>query len=98
MAGAIFLKGFFNLTIDQTVRQYVLNAEWHYALSVAPGEASLSHATVERYEKLFVEDDAAADVFHKVAAALIEVLELDVSRQRLDSTHVLSAMATFGRS
>ena len=98
MAGVIFLKEFFNLTIEEAVRRYVTNGDWHYALNVVPATASMSHASIERYMKLFAEDDIAADVFHRVTSALIEALELDVSRQRLDSTHVFSDMATFGRS
>ena len=98
MAGAIFLKEFFNLTIEETVQRFVMDSAWHYALNVVPTTASMSHATIERYTKLFAENDIAADVFHRVTSALIEALELDVSRQRLDSTHVYSNMATFGRS
>jgi len=98
MAGAIFLKEFFNLTIEGAVRRYVTHGDWHYALNVVATTASMSHASVERYMKLFAEDDIAADVFHRVTSALIEALELNVSRQRLDSTHVFSDMATFGRS
>jgi hypothetical protein len=98
MAGAIFLKEFFNLTIEETVRRYVTDSAWHYALNVVPTTASMSHATVERYMKLFVENDIAAEIFHRVTAALTEGLELDVTRQRLDSTHVFSDMATFGRT
>ena len=98
MAGVLFLKGFFNLTIDQTVGRYLTDAAWQYALNVNPMEASLSHATVERYTRLFVEDDLASEVFHRVTSAFIEALELDVSRQRLDSTHIFSDMATFGRT
>jgi hypothetical protein len=98
MAGAIFLKEFFNLTIPQTVERYLTDAAWQYALNVNPMEASSSHATVERYLKLFAESDLASEVFHRVTSALIEALELDVSRQRLDSTHIFSDMATFGRA
>ncbi|TFG41081.1 MAG: hypothetical protein E4H48_06625 [Syntrophobacterales bacterium] len=98
MAGAIFLKEFFHLTIEETVSRYLLDAGWQYALNIVPTEASMSHATVERYMKLFAENDIAAEIFHRVTSALIEALELDVSRQRLDSTHVFSDMATFGRT
>jgi Transposase DDE domain/Transposase domain (DUF772) len=98
MAGVIFLKEFFNLTIEEAVRRYITDISWHFALNVATTEASMSHATIERYMKLFAEDGIAADIFHRVTSALIEALELDVSRQRLDSTHVFSDMATFGRS
>jgi len=98
MAGVIFLKEFFNLTIEQAVDRYLTDAAWQYALNVNPMEASMSHATIERYTKLFVENDLAADVFHRVTSALVKTLELDVSRQRLDSTHISSDMATFGRT
>ena len=98
MAGAIFLKEYFDLTIPQTVERYLTDAAWQYALNVNPMEASLSHATVERYLKLFAENDLASEVFHRVTSALIEALDLDVSRQRLDSTHICSDMATFGRT
>ena len=98
MAGAIFLKEFFNLTIEEAVRRYLTDGSWHYALNLVPTEASMSHATIERYMALFVKDDIASEVFHRVTSALIEALELDVSHQRLDSTHVFSDMATFGRS
>jgi len=98
MAGVIFLKEFFNLSIAETVQRYLTDAAWQYALNVNPIEASLGHATVERYTTLFVEDSLADEIFHRVASALIEALELDVSRQRLDSTHIFSDMATFGRT
>ena len=98
MAGAIFLKEFFNLTIEEAVRRYLTDGAWHFALNIVPTTASISHATVERYMALFAKDDIAGDIFHRVTSAFIEVLELDVSRQRLDSTHVFSDMATFGRS
>ena len=98
MAGAIFLKEFFDLTIEEAVQRYLTDAAWQYALNVNPMTASLSHATVERYLKLFADDDLATEVFHRVTSALIDALELDVSRQRLDSTHIFSDMAIFGRT
>ena len=98
MAGVIFLKEFFDLGIGQTVERYLTDSAWQYALNVNPMEASLSHATIERYTKLFVENDLGAEVFYRVASAFVDALELDVSRQRLDSTHIFSDMATFGRT
>jgi hypothetical protein len=98
MAGAIFLKEFFNLTIEETIRRYLTDGAWHFALNLVPTEVRISHATIERYMALFAKEDIAAEIFHRVTSAFIEVLELDVSRQRLDSTHVFSDMATFGRS
>lgn len=98
MAGVIFLKEYFDLNIDQTVYHYVVDPCWQYALNVNPATASLGHASVERYTKYFREDDLARKIFDSVTSALINVLELDISRQRLDSTHIYSDMATFGRT
>jgi hypothetical protein len=98
MAGTIFLKELFNLSIAQTVRHYLTDLSWHYALNVSPLAAGMGHATVERYMKLFAANDLAAEIFHRVSSALIEALELDVSIRRLDSTHVFSDMAVLGRT
>ena len=98
MAGVVFLKDFFDLTIEQAVERYLLDAGWQYALNINPIEASMSHATVERYIKLFKKNQLAGEIFHRVTSAFIESLELDISRQRLDSTHIFSDMAIFGRT
>lgn len=98
MAGAIFLKEYFHQTIEQAVQRCVLDVGWQYALNIETMKASMSHSSIERYSKLIVKDGLAQDIFEKVTAALIEALELDVSRQRLDSTHIQSDMAVFGRT
>ena len=98
MAGFIFLKEYFDLTIEEAVYHYVVDPCWQYALNVNPVTASMSHATVERYSSYFRDSALAYRVFHRVTSALIDILDLDVSRQRLDSTHIYSDMATFGRT
>lgn len=98
MAGFIFLKEYFNLTIEDAVYHYVVDPCWQFALNVNPVTASMSHATVERYSRYFRDHALAQNVFHRVTSALIDILELDVSRQRLDSTPIYSDMATFGRT
>ena len=45
-------------------------------------EASLSHATVERYTRLFVEDDLASEVFHRVGSAFVGVVTWRLGRRR----------------
>ncbi len=39
----------------------------------------------------------AGQILHRVTAKLVELLELDFSKQRLDSTHIKSNMVKFGR-
>ena len=78
------------------MRRYLTDLGWQYALNVPPMIVSMGHATIERYMRLFAEDDLAADIFHAVSAAMIKALELTVCTQRLDSTHVFSDMAVLG--
>src|SRR5208337_1341200 len=97
MAGLVFLADFHDWTALQAAEAYMFRTDVQYALNLEPG-AEVSSRTVERYQKLFREDDTAAQIFGDVTTKLIEKLDLDVSRQRLDSTHVFSHMATFGRT
>ena len=97
MAGLVFLTDFFNWTAIEAVEAYIFRSDVQYALNLEPG-AEVSARTIERYQKLFREDDLAARVFEDVTDRLVHVLDLNLSRQRLDSTHVLSHMASFGRT
>lgn len=97
MAGLIFLADFFSWTDDEAAHAYMFHTDVQYALNLGPAQ-SLSSRTVKRYQRHFRDDDLAAKIFDRVAEALIAKLELDVSRQRLDSTHLFSHMATFGRT
>jgi hypothetical protein len=97
MAGLVFMADFFDWTADQAVEAYIFRSDVQYALNLEPGVA-VSSRTVERYQKLFRDHELAAWVFHEVTTRLAEELELDIARQRLDSTHVFSHMASFGRT
>jgi hypothetical protein len=97
MAGLVFLADFFHWTSEEASDAYLFRLDVQYALNLAPG-TELCARTVERYQRLFREDDLARQVFDAVTTRLVALLELDVSRQRLDSTHVNSHMATFGRT
>jgi hypothetical protein len=97
MAGLVFLADFFGWNAQEAIEAYVFRSDVQYALNREPG-AEVCTRTLERYQKLFREDDLAACVFEEVTARLVQALDLDVSRQRLDSTHVFSHMASFGRT
>jgi len=97
MAGLVFLADFHGWTALQAAEAYMFRTDVQYALNLEPG-AEVSPRTVERYQKLFREDDTASQIFDDVTTRLIEKLDLDVSRQRLDSTHIFSHMANFGRT
>lgn len=97
MAGLVFLADFFGWNAQEAAEAYIFRSDVQYALNLQPG-AEVSARTVERYQKLFRENDLAALVFEAVTDRLVRELDLNVSRQRLDSTHVFSHMARFGRT
>lgn len=96
MAGLVFLADFFGWTATEAADAYMMRAEVQFALNIEPG-VECCDRTVERYRKLFTDDDLASRIFRELTITLADLLELDVAKQRLDSTHVFSHMATFGR-
>ena len=97
MAGLLFIMEFRNWSHEEAVDAYMFNVDIQYALNLVPENQSLCRRTLARYVQLFREDDLAQQIMIEVTGELIQRLELDVSKQRLDSTHVHSNMARFGR-
>ncbi len=98
MAGLMFLMEFNDWTCDAAVEAYLFRMDVHYALNLGCCAQSMTTRTVERYRRVFREDGLAQNVMDAVTAKLVQLLEQDVEKQRLDSTHVFSNMARFGRS
>ena len=98
VAGLLFLQEFQNWTLAETVEAYLFRTDIQFALNLEPGRDEMCDRTFERYRALFLEDERAGQVMQDVTDRLIELLELDIRKQRLDSTHVFSNMASFGRT
>jgi Transposase DDE domain len=98
VAGLLFLQEANNWTDAQSVEAYLFRTDVQYALNLEPGIDEMCLRTFERYRELFIDDDLAATVMERVTGQLVRDLELNVDRQRLDSTHVYSNMASFGRT
>ena len=98
VAGLLFLQEFKNWTIPDAVEAYLFHTDIQFALNLEPGRDEMCERTYERYRALFLEDEGAGQVMQVVTDRLIELLEIDIRKQRLDSTHVFSNMASFGRT
>lgn len=98
MAGLVWMMEFMDWTKEEAVSNYIFNMEVHYALNLEPVAQDLSVRTLERYIKIFIEEELAAGVMRDVTDELVRLLDLDIREQRLDSTHVFSDMAMFGRT
>ena len=98
MAGLILLLEFHHWTKEYAVEAYRFHLEVQYALNLEPQSHDLSVRTLERYLAYFVQDEVAQRVMQDVTTRLVTVLGLKIDQQRLDSTHVFSDMAHFGRT
>src|SRR5487761_2259430 len=58
MAGLVFLTDFFDWNAQEAVEAYIFRSDVQYALNLEPG-ASVCSRTIERYQKLFREDELA---------------------------------------
>lgn len=98
VAGLMLIKEFMNWTKQQAADQYSFNISVHYALNLEPIAHDMSVRTLERYIRLFESDDLAKRIMDTVTSKLIETLGVKIDKQRLDSTHIFSDMASFGRT
>ena len=98
VAGLLFLQEAKGWTNDETVHAYLFHTDVQFALNLEPGFDQISLSTYERYRANFLEDDLAALVMNDITMKLVDELDLHVDQQRLDSTHVFSDMASFGRT
>ena len=64
---------------------YMFHAAVQCALNLEPSGQEMCPRTVQRYEKLFVEEETACLVMTEVTGRLREELDLEVKQQRLDS-------------
>jgi Transposase DDE domain/Transposase domain (DUF772) len=97
MCGLMLLAEFRDLTIDQAASAWSFDASVQYALNLPRDRQYLCARTLDTYRQLLREDESAQGIFEEVTAALVQELGVEIGKQRLDSTHVLSNMAKFGR-
>ena len=99
MIGLPVIMEFKQWTADEAAEAYSPDAGIQFALNLPRDHQYLCPRTVENYQRLLREgDDYCADIFGTVTAALVQEFQIDISRQRPDSTHIYSYMARLTRS
>ena len=95
--GVHILKEMFDLTDDEALEQLEFNLLWHHALRLTPEDAHLCQKTLHNFRSRLMEYDLGRLAFEETTDRIIEALGLKVSRQRLDSTHIVSNIAILTR-
>jgi hypothetical protein len=97
VCGLLVFGEFRDWTVEQTANAWCYDASIQYALNLPRDRQYLSERAVDDYRRLLRESEAAQEVFEEVTAAIVRELKLEIKKQRLDSTHINSNMAKFGR-
>ena len=98
MAGLLLIQEFMDWTKDEALDAYSFSMNVHYALNLEPVTHDISKRTLERYMRLCEVNDVAKATMDAITVKLVEVLGIRIDKQRLDSTHIFSDMASFGRT
>ncbi len=97
ICGLILIMQFFGWDVEETSLKYMTDISLQYALNVEEDFPELSDRTIQRYLKLAREDELAVNAMHSITLKLAEEMNLDLSLQRVDSTHVFCNMAKWSR-
>lgn len=100
MMGTLLIQQMFDLTDEETVRQFAFNIEWHYALDITDNSdesAYVSLKTLWNMREIITSAGIQNIIFDKVTAKFIEEFKVSPENQRLDSMHITSNMRHLGR-
>ena len=95
--GVLLLKEMFGLTDEEALEQLEFSLLWHHALELTPEEAHLPQKTLHNFRARLLAHDGGREAFAATTDQILEALGTRVSRQRLDSTHVISNIAVLSR-
>ena len=97
VCGLVLLMEFNDWTVEQAADAYMFDGRVQFALNLGRDNQSMSTRSIERYQKIFRDDELGKSVSDRITRRLVDLLEVKVDKLRLDSTHVFSNMASFGR-
>jgi hypothetical protein len=99
--GGQILQQMFDLSDDEARNALLFRTDWHYALDITDSSDEnlyVSERTWRNYRQLSIKGGLEGIMFKLLTDELIKKFEVDTTRQRLDSTHMLSNMRKLGRT
>lgn len=95
--GVLILKEMYDLTDEDALDQLEWNLQWHHALRLRPEDAHLCQKTLHNFRARLIAHDGGRLAFEETTERIIAALGVRMTRQRLDSTHIVSNIATLTR-
>ena len=90
----LLLQHIEDLTDAQVIEHFEFNLLWHHATGVEPADAHVCQKTLHNFRVLLMRTGLMEQVFASLVRQLAEANDLKLTRQRLDSTHITSNIAT----
>ena len=87
----------FNLTDGEALEQLEFNLLWHHALRLDIEETHLPQKTLHNFRVRLMQHDGGRLAFQETTDRIIQALGIRTGKQRLDSTHIMSNIATLTR-
>ena len=97
VVGLLILKEIEDLTDVQALYRLDFDLGWHVALDLEPDQTHCCQKTLHNFRGRILENDRARVLFADMVAKILALLGIDVSTQRLDSTHIMSNIARLTR-
>lgn len=97
LIGLLVIKEMFDLTDDDTLFNLEFHLAYQVALALDPADAHTCQKTLHNFRKRLIETDADELLFKTVTDKIIKALGVNVGKQRLDSTHIVSNIARLTR-
>lgn len=97
VVGTLLLKEMSDLTDEEVLGDLDFDTRLWYAFDVEVGKSHLCQKTPHNFRAGLMKHDKSRLVFRGLTDELIRALGIDVTKQRLDSTHILSNIAVLTR-
>jgi hypothetical protein len=101
MLGALVLQQINDLSDEEVTATLAFDQRWHFALDiVGEGDADkyVCERTLRQYRRIAIEQEVDTVLFESLTDKLLKAFGVDVSKQRLDSTHIVSNMRELRRT
>ncbi len=98
--GGQILQQMFDLSDEEARNALLFRTDWQYALDITDSSDEnlyVSERTWRSYRQLSITEGLDSMMFGMLTDVLIKAFGVDTTRQRLDSTHMLSNMRKLGR-
>ena len=97
VVGVLLLKDMFDLTDGEALGSVDFDMRWQVALGLTPEDAHCCQKTLHNFRAKLLGNEKAKQLFNHMTDRMLKALGLNVDRQRLDSTHIVSNIARLTR-